>query len=577
MEVTSSFAYVLDTATNVATSVDSASLLWILIIGFIVAFVLAFAVGANDVANSFGSAVGSKVLTLKQACILATIFETLGAVLMGSKVGKTIRKGILDPEEYTDIENGTELLMLGFLSAMIGSTVWQLIATVLKLPVSGTHSIVGACIGFSLVVTGTDGVNWTKLIQIVGSWFLSPVLSGLASVALFWIVKKAINNQKNQLKYSKILLPVFYSFTIVINVFSILYSGVSIIGLGNIEISTTVLISLFCGLLVFVCVYFFYIPRVVKDVELIQKIHEVKLMEIGNCNIHKPGDSGYDTPENKKYLPLTNVKDLSQTVNEKLQENVCVDKNEFGAITTDIKEKTSTQNKKSVFCDSKEDFLIEQQEKISFIGNEDDEGIGESKKALSEKNSDKLDIESVGNEVVEVAGNTKVEDRLFSPLQILTACFASFAHGGNDVSNSIGPLIGMWLIFQDGYVATTHRTTPWFLLFFGSAGICFGLWTLGRRVIETLGKNLTKITSSSGFCIELMTAATVIVASNLGLPVSTTHCKVGAVVFIGWSQSKKAVDWDIVKNIAVAWFVTVPMSGLFSAFSMWVLMECVGI
>jgi len=575
------FTSIIDATTNVANLVESSSLLWIIVVGFVVAFVLAFAVGANDVANSFGSAVGSKVLTLKQACILATIFETLGAVLIGSKVGKTIRKGIVDPGVYTNMENGTELLMLGFLSSMLGSAIWQLIATVFKLPVSGTHSIVGACIGFSMVVTGTKGVNWIKLLQIVGSWFLSPVLSGMASTALFWIIKRTINNQKHQLKYSKIMLPLFYSFTIALNTFSIIYSGASTIGLGDINMSTIIIISLSCGLLIFFCVYFFYVPRIVESVIFIRKVEEVKLMEIGNCNTNKPGDSGYETPVNKNDVLLTIGKDFSKTVNKRLQANVNIDENEIGTLATEViaKDTISTQNKFQdlVICDGNETFVKLQQEEVSCIGKQDDEGIEESKTALTDSDGIKLAIEAAENEVINVASNNKVEDRLFSPLQILTACFASFAHGGNDVSNAIGPLIGMWLIFQEGFVGTSHQSTPWFLLMYGSAGICFGLWTLGRRVIETLGKNLTKLTPSSGFCIELMTAVTVIAASNLGLPVSTTHCKVGAVVFVGWSQSKKAVDWGIVKNIVVAWFVTVPVSGVFSAFSMWILMKCIGI
>lgn len=157
----------------------SDSIVWMVVLGFIIAFVLAFGIGANDVANSFGTSVGAGVLTIRQACVLATICEISGAVLIGElntasiqlatycyqifvgyKVSDTVRKGILETDMYSDSE--VELL-LGFLSALGSSAVWLLIATFFKLPISGTHSIVGSTIGFSLVARGTAGMQWHKL------------------------------------------------------------------------------------------------------------------------------------------------------------------------------------------------------------------------------------------------------------------------------------------------------------------------------------------------------------------------------------------------------------------------------
>lgn len=153
---------------------------------------------------------------------------------------------------------------------------------------------------------------------------------------------------------------------------------------------------------------------------------------------------------------------------------------------------------------------------------------------------------------------------LFQFLQILTACFGSFAHGGNDVSNAIGPLVALYLVYDTGDVSSKVATPIWLLLY-GGVGICIGLWVWGRRVIQTMGKDLTPITPSSGFSIELASALTVVIASNIGLPISTTHCKVGSVVSVGWLRSKKAVDWRLFRNIFMAWFVTVPISGVISA------------
>lgn len=141
----------------------SPEILWLVIVGFIFSFVLAFGVGANDVANSYGTSVGSGVLTFRQACVLATIFETSGSILLGYKVSDTMRKGILDVTLY---EGAEKELMLGMLSALAGSAVWLFIATYFRLPVSTTHSIVGSTIGFSIVARGLQGLNWATLGKI---------------------------------------------------------------------------------------------------------------------------------------------------------------------------------------------------------------------------------------------------------------------------------------------------------------------------------------------------------------------------------------------------------------------------
>uniref|UniRef100_A0A8C5LVD6 Phosphate transporter n=1 Tax=Leptobrachium leishanense TaxID=445787 RepID=A0A8C5LVD6_9ANUR len=622
--------------------------LWMVIVGFIIAFVLAFSVGANDVANSFGTAVGSGVVTLRQACILASIFETVGSVLLGAKVGETIRKGIIDVNLYNDT---IDLLMAGEVSAMVGSAAWQLIASFLKLPISGTHCIVGSTIGFSLVAIGTHSVQWMQLVKIVASWFISPLLSGMMSAGLFFLIKFFILNKEDPVPNGLRALPLFYAATIAINVFSIFYTGIIAVVLPPWHCVNTHLNALDQQT-----------PNMSAFIE-VGTLKEGALSRISEESLDKiqeedspvfkelPGAKGND----ESVVPLTSstteatvgsdsvsngttrvpygraasmtngsirspisngtfnfdghsmksdahvyhtvhkdsglYKDLLHKIHfDRMTDDRPAPENNYrvlrrnnsytcytaaicgmpvhstfktvDAATPEDSEKlvgdTVSYSKKRIRYDSYSSYC----NAVAEAEIEADEGAVEMKLATELGDPNPLPDDPL-EEDKEEKDKSEVH-LLFHFLQILTACFGSFAHGGNDVSNAIGPLVALWLIYQQGGVMQEASTPVWILLY-GGVGICAGLWVWGRRVIQTMGKDLTPITPSSGFTIELASAFTVVVASNIGLPISTTHCKVGSVVSVGWIRSRKAVDWRLFRNIFLAWFVTVPVAGLFSA------------
>ncbi|XP_034728012.1 sodium-dependent phosphate transporter 1-A [Etheostoma cragini] len=608
-------------ATTVALASQSpmSGYLWLLVLGFVIAFILAFSVGANDVANSFGTAVGSGVVTLRQACILATIFETVGSVLLGAKVSETIRKGIIDVQMY----NGSEhVLMAGSISAMCGSAVWQLVASFLKLPISGTHCIVGATIGFSMIARGHQGVKWMELLRIVGSWFLSPVLSGVMSGILFYFVRKFILNKADPVPNGLRALPIFYAITMGVNLFSIMYTGAPLLGFDRVPWWGTLCIALGCAFITALVVWFVVCPYLKKKIkrETAAAPCETPLMEKISS---KPAPAEQpSSPRNPQ--PQTPVADRQKVAfklggsdeadldnNYMETKDLDVSNGPVGAmmITDPHSGRSHTIHKDSGLYKD----LLHKLHKAKVgdcIGDSDTEerpmrrnnsytsytmaiyGIqGDPKyKDLDGGLQGRQRVDSYSSYSSAVTNGSAVQEEsviqeagidpaleedelevdqpavslLFQFLQILTACFGSFAHGGNDVSNAIGPLVALWLLYESGSVASNAPTPIWLLLY-GGVGICAGLWVWGRRVMETMGKDLTPITPSSGFSIELASAFTVVVASNVGLPVSTTHCKVGSVVAVGWLRSKKSVDWRLFRNIFIAWFVTVPISGLISA------------
>lgn len=645
--------------------------LWMLVLGFIIAFVLAFSVGANDVANSFGTAVGSGVVTLKQACILASIFETVGSVLLGAKVSETIRKGLIDVTMYNTTQH---LLMAGSVSAMFGSAVWQLAASFLRLPISGTHCIVGATIGFSLVAQGQEGVKWSELVKIVMSWFVSPLLSGIMSGILFFLVRTFILRKADPVPNGLRALPVFYACTVGINLFSIMYTGAPLLGFDKLPLWGTILISVGCAVLCALIVWFFVCPRMKRKIEReiksspsvsplmekknsLKEDHEEAKLSLGDIEIRSP-----DSEAGPVTVPLRAVVE-ERTVSFKLGDLEEAPERER-LPSVDLKEETSLDGPMNGAVQLPNGNLVQFNQAVSnqinssghyqyhtvhkdsglykellhklhlakvgdCMGDSGDKPLrrnnsytsytmaicgmpldsfrakegeqkGEEMEKLTWPNADSKkrirmdsytsycnavsDIHSASEMDMSIKAEMGLGDRkgssssleewndqdkpevslLFQFLQILTACFGSFAHGGNDVSNAIGPLVALYLVYGTGDVSSKVATPIWLLLY-GGVGICIGLWVWGRRVIQTMGKDLTPITPSSGFSIELASALTVVIASNIGLPISTTHCKVGSVVSVGWLRSKKAVDWRLFRNIFMAWFVTVPISGVISA------------
>lgn len=276
-------------------------------------------------------------------------------------------------------------------------------------------------------------------------------------------------------------------------------------------------------------------------------LHKLHLAKVGDCM----GEGG-DRPmrRNNSYTSYT-MAIIGMHGDFKPKEG------EFHASEEGEREKACAQERKRIRMDSYTSYCN------AVAENGTPEGVEEGEVTLEIVDDDAGSSRSSIEEDRADADRPEVS-MLFQFLQILTACFGSFAHGGNDVSNAIGPLVALWLVYESGSVVSSAPTPIWLLLY-GGVGICVGLWVWGRRVIQTMGKDLTPITPSSGFSIELASAVTVVVASNIGLPVSTTHCKVGSVVAVGWLRSKKAVDWRLFRNIFLAWFVTVPISGLISA------------
>ncbi len=400
----------------------------LLILGAAFAFFMAWGIGANDVANAMGTSVGSRALTVKQAIFIAIIFEFFGAYLAGGEVTTTIRKGILDPML---LQNQPDLLVFGMMASLLAAGTWLLIASILGWPVSTTHSIVGALIGFAVVGISVDSVNWNTVKTIVASWVVSPVSAGLISFSLFMSVDKLILSSKDPFNRAKRYVPI----------------------------------------------YMFMVGFLIAMVTLLK----------GLKNTGLDIDFGFES----KFLNNMPI--------------------------------------------------------ATFVG---------------------IAVALVGSQflkrVKRQEENSPNVEGIFAVLMIFTAAAMAFAHGSNDVANAVGPLAAIASVVSNNGDIAAKSVLPNWVLLLGGIGIVVGLATYGVRVMTTIGRKITELTPSRGFAAELGAAATVVFASTWGLPISTTHTLVGAVLGVGLARGVSALNFKMIGQIFVSWLVTLPAGAGFS-------------
>ncbi len=514
--------------------------LWIFVCGILFAFYNAWGIGANDCANSFATSVGSKVLTLKQAIFVAAIFEFSGAVLMGALVTDAIRKKIVDRDVF---EDNPGALMYGMLCADLSSAIWLTLATYFKWPVSTTHSIIGSIIGFSLAYGGADAIVWEKVGFVALSWVLSPFLAGMFSSSFFFTINKFIFNSKDPYKNIKKLFPLITFVTFFINVLFIIYKGSPQLKLDKLPLWIALVSSISVGIVTALLSYFIYVPY--ADKKIMKQIEDTDTESSNDDNNIKLAISDNDTNNNghDNDTPLERTTSYIEALDNK-------DKNE-----------NDNDNEKVV---SNNDDTFNKYLNIKYQSDKTiEENIDDGKKYI--KYLEDFKLETKINTLHENAHKLDYKsEKLCSWIQIITACFSSFAHGSNDVANAIAPLATIYHIYRYNEIAKKTEVPLW-ILFIGGVGIVVGLATWGYKIINRMGRELTKISTSRGFIIELAAALTVIIATRIEMPVSTTHCQVGSIVGCGLVGGKKNIQWNILYGILFSWLITLPFTGLLSA------------
>lgn len=481
---------------------------WIVVIGAFLAFFTAYGIGANDVANAFATSVGAKAITITQAVFIAGIFEFAGAVLLGSQVTDTVRKKIADREEF---EDDPEVLMYGMLCVLAATGIWLTLASYLELPVSTTHSVIGGIIGMALAFKGRDAVVWYEydgdksalnkfkgVAPVIASWVISPFLSGCFAVILFFGVRTMILRQADSERRAYLFFPILVGLTVAINVYFIVYKGFS--------------------------------RKIEHDGEK-KKVKDI----LGNwAHLLSWGAGGISAA----IVAVVVVPYLKRKIEQNRQIRLQSMKSaEEGTAGKDADDKTEGVHddepehrwKGATFFDHDVHSIIQQDQTVNEI----------------HETSEKFDHDT---------------EEVFKYLQVFTAMCDSFAHGANDVANSIGPFASIFMIYRKE-TASSKASVPEWILVLGGAGIVLGLATYGYNIIRAIGVKLIKVTASRGFSIELGAAIVIILGSQYGIPLSTTHCQVGATVGVGLLEGTGGVNLLLLAKVIGGWIITLIIVG----------------
>jgi len=446
----------------------------LLILGVIFGFYMAWSIGANDVANAMGTSVGSGGLTLKKAVIIAGIMEFAGAVLVGSHVSETVRKGMFDPSQFEALP-----LVLGFLAALLAAAVWLQTATWFGWPVSTTHSIVGSVVGVGIVIGGVHAVNWGRVLSIAASWVTSPILGGVIAFVLLKIIQRTVIDHKRPLAQTYKFIPFIVGYVAFILALVMVWKGLKNLKL-DLNLGQALLVALGVGLLVGL-LSLLWVRRLKQQHEQERIERRIELTgEEPEGSIPFVRKEFRDEPEPPAELrpPLASGSDLPTKRWEHRRE-----------------------------------FEFEKMESI------------------------------------------------FAALMVVSACFLAFAHGANDVANAVGPLAAVISIVKAGTVSL-QASVPLWVLAMGAVGIIIGLATWGYKVIDTIGRKITRLTPSRGFAANIGAASTIVIASRMGLPISTTHTLVGAVLGIGLARGIEYLNLRMVRDIAISWLITIPAGAI---------------
>ncbi|KPM42722.1 Phosphate-repressible phosphate permease pho-4 [Neonectria ditissima] len=552
---------------------------YIFVLTTIFAILDAWNIGANDVANSFATSVSSRSLTMKQAMLVAAVCEFSGSVTVGARVADTIRNKIVEPHHYSD---SPAVLLLAMMCTIVGSSLFLTFATRNGMPVSTTHSVIGGLVGTATASIGIKKVNWgwDGVSQVFAAWIIAPGIAGCLGAFLFFVTKRYVLTRQTAVRHAFYSIP-FYTFLKV----SALTMLIAWKGVQASELSTWNLLVVIFGTASGITLLqaFFLLPflwvRIIHEDWTLKWYHIFQGPLLLYRSAPPPTPAGFAKHRIKDYYRghltreeleyMRESETLLQSVQTLPGEMLDLDKDDVWILPPPAQSPPATPRPRS-----------EARSSAEFIPPRPP-GPWNSPRVLGWK-VNRVMLRGIEKDVISMQKrnavlNWDLEDMharaahydnraeyMYSALQILTAATASFTHGANDVSNAISPFTTAYEVWSSGEMTESVEIPVW-ILCMGGASIVLGLLTYGYHVMRTLGNRLTLISPSRGFCMELASALTVVMATKLRLPVSTTQCITGATVGVGLANGDwRCINPRLVAWIYLGWIITVPVTALLS-------------
>ena len=541
---------------------------WLIAIISIAFIFSAFGNGANDVANSYATSVAARTLTMPQVGVLSMVTEFVGAVALGKRVTDTIKNDIIDIGRF---DGNPGALILAMTCAEIGSATWLMLATALGFPVSTTQTIVGALVGVGFGSQADIAWSWDEggVSQVAASWGIAPAVAACFSALLFATLKFGVLERGDSFKWGMRLIPLYLAFTgAVLALFIVIEApgmdSLEELGAGK---SVGIILGVFFGCLLLAYVFFlpYFHRRLVKNDSRVRAWHILLGPLLWSNDPWLPFPSKSDEVV-IDYYQNSYTEENPDTIVPADTNGLTPEKSSYSdaAFAEKGREETETTVVRKV--------IVPPEPEIRFLEPTKHLPIYNPRRIVSvikylllqgvtrdcvTHNSEKLR----NTHAVAIQYDNKVE-HLWTYAQIASAIMMSIAHGSNDVANAVGPWVAAYNTFKAGEVATENDTPVWILVIAGFL-LGAGFWFFGFKIVRALGNRITRMSPPRGYSAELGAAITVLLASRLGLPVSTTQCLTGATLGVALMNfNLKAVNWRQVLFIMFGWVLTLPASGL---------------
>jgi solute carrier family 20 (sodium-dependent phosphate transporter) len=550
---------------------------WILALITIAFCCSAFGNGANDVANSYATSVAARTLTMPQVGFLSMITEFVGAVALGARVTDTIKNDIIDIDRF---EGQPGVLILAMACAETGSATWLMIATRMGLPVSTTQTIVGALIGVGYASSASVSWAWDSgsVSQVAASWGIAPAIAACFAALLFATLKYAVLERREPLKWAMRLIPFYLAFTAAILALFIVIEAPTAPSLEEFGAGKAcgIVLGVFFGFLAIA--YIFFVPyfhrRLIKNDARVKAYHIPlgPLLWRDDVKLYYPADPNGEVVKdyylNAHMARANSSAAANPAVSHSAKRQLTPPDSSPTLEPASLEKGAQSQTNHVRIIEPEERFLAPKKHlpiyhpsrMWSIVKYIMLQGVTRDCVTYNSEHLRKT------HELAIVYDN-KVE-HLWTYAQVASAMIMSIAHGSNDVANAVGPWSAAYATYQAGVVETESPTPIWMLVIAGFL-LGAGFWFFGYHIIRSLGNRLTQLSPTRGFSIELGAAITVLLASRLGLPVSTTQCLTGAVLGVALMNFQiGAVNWRQMLWILSGWIMTLPIAGLLAGLLM---------